>query len=41
MAQKKELEIIQHTKMNSLELFLIEVTCRNPHGHDDLELGRT
>ena len=39
MAQKKELEIIQHTKMNSLELFLIEVTSRNPHGHDDLELG--
>ena len=39
MAQKKELEIIQHTKMNSLELFLIEVTSRSPHGHDDLELG--
>ena len=39
MTQKKELEIIQHTKMNSLELFLIEVTSRSPHGHDDLELG--
>lgn len=39
MAQKKELEIIQHSKMNSLELFLIEVTSRNPHGHDDLEIG--
>ena len=39
MAQKKELEIIQHSKMNSLELFLIEVTSRSPHGHDDLEIG--
>lgn len=39
MAQKKELEIIQHSKMNSLELFLIEVTSRNPHGHDDIEIG--
>ena len=39
MTQKKELEIIQHTKMNSLELFLIEVISRSPHGHDDLELG--
>ena len=39
MTQKKELEIIQHSKMNSLELFLIEVTSRSPHGHDDLEIG--
>ena len=39
MGYHKELEIIQHTKMNSLELFLVEIISRNPHGHDDLELG--
>lgn len=39
MGIQKELEIVQHTKMNSMELFLIEVMSRNPHGHDDLEIG--
>lgn len=39
MSIQKEVEIVQHTKMNSMELFLIEVMSRNPHGHDDLEIG--
>lgn len=39
MGAKKELEIVQHTKMNYLEVFLTEITARQPHGHDDLEIG--
>ena len=39
MNTAKEVEIVQHTKMNSMELFLVEVMSRNPHGHDDLEIG--
>ncbi len=39
MRTTKEVEIVQHTKMNSMELFLVEVMSRNPHGHDDLEIG--
>ncbi len=39
MELQKEVEIVQHTKMNSMELFLIEVMYRNPHGHNDLEIG--
>ncbi len=39
MNQTKETEIIQHTNMNYLEIFLVEMTSRGPHGHDDLELG--
>ncbi len=39
MSVQKEVEIIQHTKMNSMELFLVEMMSRNPHGHDDLEIG--
>ena len=36
---EKELEIIHHTNMNYLEIFLVEMTARQPHGHDDLEIG--
>ncbi|MCD7735437.1 MAG: AraC family transcriptional regulator [Lachnospiraceae bacterium] len=36
---KKELEIVQHTQMNFLEIFLIEMVSRQPHGHEDLEIG--
>jgi len=39
MESKKEYEIIQHSTMSCLELFLVEMTARNPHGHDDLEIG--
>ncbi len=39
METKKEYEIIQHSTMSCLELFLVEMTSRNPHGHDDLEIG--
>lgn len=39
MDHKKEYEIIQHTAMNNLEFFLIELVSRNPHGHSDLEIG--
>lgn len=35
----KEFEIVQHTKMNLLEIFLVEMASRGPHGHDDLEIG--
>lgn len=39
MSEKKEFEIVQHTTMNYLEIFLVEMTARSPHGHDDLEIG--
>ncbi|MCC8045336.1 MAG: AraC family transcriptional regulator [Clostridiales bacterium] len=37
--RKKELEIVQHTQMNFLEIFLLEMVSRQPHGHEDLEIG--
>lgn len=39
MNTKKELEIIRHANMNFLEIFLVEMTARQPHGHDDMEIG--
>lgn len=39
MRSKKEHEIINHTTMSYIEIFLIEMISRNPHGHDDLEIG--
>ena len=39
MEEKKEFEIVTHTVMNYLELFVVEMTSRCPHGHDDLEIG--
>ena len=39
MDEKKEFEIVTHTVMNYLELFVVEMTSRCPHGHDDLEIG--
>lgn len=39
MGTQKELEIVRHTTMNNLEIFLVEMTERSPHGHDDLEIG--
>lgn len=35
----REVEVIQHTNMNHLEVFLVEMTSRESHGHDDLEIG--
>ena len=37
--EKKEMEIVRHTTMNHLEVFIVEMTSRGPHGHDDFELG--
>lgn len=37
--KEKELEIVRHANMNSLEIFLVEMTARQPHGHDDMEIG--
>lgn len=39
MPKGNEYEIVQHTAMNHLELFLVELHSRNPHGHSDLEIG--
>ena len=39
MPEKKEFEIVHHTNMTYLEIFLVEMTARSPHGHDDLEIG--
>ena len=39
MERQREFEIVQHTRMNLLEIFLVEMTSRGPHGHDDLEIG--
>ena len=39
MGEKEEFEIVHHTTMNYLEIFLVEMTARRPHGHGDLEIG--
>jgi len=39
MHKKNEYEIIHHPLIPNLELFLIEIASRNPHGHSDLEIG--
>lgn len=39
MRQNNEYEIVRHTAMDSVELFLVELVSRNPHGHSDLEIG--
>lgn len=39
MTEKNELEIVRYATMNYLEVFLVEMTARQPHGHDDLEIG--
>lgn len=39
MDKNRETEIIQHINMNYLEIFLVEMISRGPHGHDDLEIG--
>ena len=39
MYTQREYEIVQHTNMHLLEVFVIEILSRNPHGHSDLELG--
>lgn len=39
MGTKGQLEIIRHTTMNHLEIFLIEMTAKQLHGHSDMELG--
>lgn len=39
MSERKEFEIVRHTTMNYLEIFMVEMTARGPHGHDDLEIG--
>ncbi len=39
MAKGKEIEIVKHVTMSLLEIFVVEITARGPHGHDDLEIG--
>lgn len=39
MKKRDEIEIVEHTQMSQLEIFLVGITSRGPHGHDDLELG--
>ena len=39
MDHKKEIEIVRHKNMKQLEVFVIEMTTRSPHGHDDMEIG--
>ena len=39
MEHEKEYEIVQHTLMKYLEILMVEMTSRNPHGHSDLEIG--
>lgn len=39
MPSAKEYEIIQHSNMKHLEVFLVEMTSRSLHSHDDLEIG--
>ena len=37
--EKKELEIVAHTAMKHLKVFVVDMGSRCPHGHGDLELG--
>lgn len=39
MNTPREIEIVRHTTMNNMEIFLVEMIERCPHGHDDLEIG--
>ena len=39
MKQKKEVEIVEHSIMNHLKVFLVDMISRTPHGHDDMEIG--
>ena len=39
MDTQKELEIVRHSHMKYVEIFLVETAARQPHGHDDLEIG--
>ncbi len=39
MAQQKEVEIVEHSQMDYLKVFLVEMSSRTPHGHTDLEMG--
>lgn len=39
MSTQGQLEIVRHTTMNHLEIFLIEMTAKQLHGHSDMELG--
>ena len=39
MEKRSEFEIVQHTNMSLLEIFLVEISSRSPHGHEDLEIG--
>lgn len=39
MSERKEFEIVRHSAIGALEIFLVSLTARNPHGHGDWELG--
>ena len=39
MGTKGHFEVIRHTTMNHLEIFLIEMIAKQLHGHSDMELG--
>ena len=39
MSTKGQLEIVRHTNMNHMEIFLIEMTSKHLHSHSDMELG--
>ena len=39
MPDRNQIEIVSHTTMQHLEVFLVQMTERSPHGHDDLEIG--
>lgn len=39
MSSRNEIEIVRHLNMSHLEIFVVEMTSRAPHGHDDLEIG--
>ena len=34
-----QIEVIRHTTMNHLEIFMIEMTAKQFHGHSDMEMG--
>jgi len=39
MGTKGQLEVVRHTTMNHLEIFMIEMTAKQLHSHSDMELG--
>ena len=39
MAVRNEIEVVTHNNMDFLDIFIVQISSRMPHAHDDLEIG--